>query len=301
MKEMLLVLNKDEHTVSYIETQTGQTLKTISVDQNPHEVAITRDGRRSYVTSSGGNSVSVFDNETLEMVGHITHPEFKFPHGVGLNSSEDTLWIASTYANTVFLIDTKEFKVRKTIPTYQELVHMIYFSPDRKKVYVPNIGSNNITLFDAESESIITHFPVGRGPEGAAAHPDGKRLFVANQDEDSLHIYNLDDLSLAVKLRLGRCPIRLIFSPDGRYALIPNREGDCVSVVDTNLQREIKRIPVGIWPGGTVFNAAGTVAWVANNKTNDISVIDVQSLQEVDRIPAGIHPDGIGYIPGDGE
>ncbi len=299
MKEMLIVLNKDEHTVSYVDANSGQTLEKISVDKNPHEVVVTRDGNYSYVTNSGGNSLSVFNNQTMEEEQRVTHPGFKFPHGVGLSKDEKTLWIASTYANMLFLLDTGTWKVRKEIATAQYLVHMISFAPDGNKVYVPNIGSNNVTVVDAVKEEVISHLRVGKGPEGVAVHPGNKELYVANQDDDILDIYSVDTLERVKRLRLGRCPIRLVFSPDGRYAFIPNREGDCLSVIDTEIQGEIKRIPVGIWPGGTVFDAAGQRAWVANNKTNDISVIDVASLKETGRIEAGIHPDGIGYIAGD--
>lgn len=296
MKEMLIVLNKDEHTVSFVDANSDQILRSCPVDKNPHEVVVTADGRYSYVTNSGGNSLSVFDNAKMEEVHRLTHPEFKFPHGVGLSRDERTLWIASTYANKLFLVDTREWTVRKTIATHQNLVHMISFSPDCSRVFVPNIGSNNITIVDAGKEEVITHLPVGKGPEGVAVDPGSKKLYVANQHDDILEIYDLDTLERTKRLRLGRCPIRLVFSPDGKYAFIPNREGDCLSVIDTKLEWEIKRIPTGIWPGGTVFAADGKRAWVANNKTNDISVIDVDMLKETGRIDVGIHPDGMGYI-----
>lgn len=60
--EFLLVLNKGENTVQYINTANGEIDLTIPVDQNPHEVVVTDDGRCSYVTNSGGGTVSVLDN-----------------------------------------------------------------------------------------------------------------------------------------------------------------------------------------------------------------------------------------------
>lgn len=299
MKEMLIVLNKDEHSVSFVDVNSGQTIGNIPVDKNPHEVVVTCDARYSYVTNSGGNSLSLINNFNMEEMRRITHPEFKFPHGVGLSRDENTLWIASTYANKLFLVDTKEWLVRKTIATHQNLVHMISFSPDGTRVVVPNIGSDNVTIVDALKEEVVTHLPVGKGPEGVAVHPHNNRLYVANQHDDILEIYDLVTLEKVKKVRVGRCPIRLVFSPDGRYAIIPNREDDCLSVVDTQLESEIKRIPTGIWPGGTVFDTTGKRAWVANNKTNDVSVIDVQTLKETGRIDVGIHPDGIAYITGE--
>ncbi len=295
MTELLVVLNKDEDTVSYVDAISGETVGVINVDHNPHEVAVTADGSISYVTNSGGGTVSVLDNRNFTELQRISHPLFKFPHGVGLSADERELFIAATRSNRVFVIDTSDMEVKEVIATHQKATHMIYLDPDRTRVYIPNIGSDNITIMDAATREIITHIPVGAGPEGAAVHPDGQTLYVANQHDNNLHVIDLESYEVVANRRLGTCPIRLTFTPDGRYALIPNRESNDLSIIDTARQWEIKRIPTGVWPGGTVVDGKGSRAFVANNKTNDISVIDMEGIVEITRYPAGIHPDGMAY------
>ena len=296
MANYLIVLNKDEHTVSFIDPYNGDTVKKINVDTNPHEVDLNSSGSIAYVTNSGGNTVSVIDTNQIEEVKRIQHEGFKFPHGVGVTKDDKSLFIASTYANKVYVIDTTTNQVRHEITTNQQKTHMIYFSPNKDLIYVPNIGSNNITIIDVEDESVITHIPVGVGPEGAAVCPNNNKLYVANQHDNNIYIINQDTYEVEKTIRVGTLPIRLVFSPDGKYAFVPNRESGDLSIIDTELEREIKRIRVGVWPGGTVFNTDGSYAYVANNKTNDISVIDVKTLKEVKRIDAGIHPDGMIYL-----
>ncbi len=295
MTELLVVLNKDEDTVSYVDAVSGQTVGVINVDHNPHEVAVTADGSISYVTNSGGGTVSVLDNRNFTELQRISHPLFKFPHGVGLSADEHELFIAATRSNRVFVIDTSDMEVKEVLATHQKATHMIYLDPDRTRIYIPNIGSDNITIMDAATREIITHIPVGAGPEGAAVHPDGRTLYVANQHDNNLHVIDLESYEVVASRRLGTCPIRLTFTPDGRYALIPNRESNDLSIIDTARQWEIKRIPTGVWPGGTVVDGTGSRAFVANNKTNDISVIDMEGIVEITRYPAGIHPDGMAY------
>ena len=291
----LVVLNKDEATVSFIDAQSGNTVSKVQVDTNPHEVDVTSDGKTSYVTNSGGNTVSVIDNIEQQEVERISHPEFSFPHGVGLSKDETELFIAATRSHRVFVIDTSSLEVTESIATHQQSTHMIYMDPQKETIYIPNIGSDNITVMDADSREIITHLPVGSGPEGAAVHPNGEYLFVANQHDNDVFVIDLEDYSRVARGRLGDCPIRLMFSPDGKYALIPNRLSGDLSIIDVSRKREIKRIRTGVWPGGTVFNTDGSTAYVANNKTNDISVIDMEDLVEADRFKAGIHPDGMAF------
>jgi len=294
MQEILIVLNKDEDTLSFIDTSTGVTEAKLEVDSNPHEIAITADGRTSFVTNSGGNSVSIIDNTSPREIDRITHPDFHFPHGVGLSHDDSELLIAATRSNRVLVFDVASREPKEVISTHQKSTHMIYFDPSKSRVFVPNIGSHNITILDASDRTLITHLPTGRGPEGAGVHPDGESLYVANQHDNTLQIIDLETLDTTFERKIGTCPIRVAFSPDGSYAFVPNRESNDVSIIDCERPWEIKRIPTGIWPGGTVFDREGNRAFVANNKTNDVSVIDVPALREIGRYNAGIHPDGMG-------
>ncbi|MFP4456579.1 MAG: YncE family protein [Clostridia bacterium] len=296
MSNYLIVLNKDEATVSFIDAKAQQTVKKIDVDINPHEVAISPDKKLSYVTNAGGNTVSVIDNIKMEEIERINHKDFKFPHGVGVSKDGEKLFITATYSDKTFVINTKSFEFEKVIDTYQSKTHMIYFDRNKEKIFIPNIGSNNITVFDVAKEEVIDHFPVGNGPEGAAVDKNNKLLYVANQHDNIVAIYDLEDYSLKKEIKVGTLPIRLVFSPDGKWVYVPNRESGDLSIIDTEIESEVKRIRVGVWPGGTVFNTDGTKAYVANNKTNDISVIDVATHKEIGRIDAGIHPDGIAYL-----
>ncbi|WP_235848961.1 MULTISPECIES: YncE family protein [Bacillaceae] len=185
MSEHLIVLNKDEDTISIVNLDTKEVEKTIATSHNPHEVVVTQDGKKTYVACSLGNKVDIIDNDTFEIVKRIEHPDFNFPHGVGLTKDGKKLYLASTYSEKVFIINTETDEIEKVIPTYQDKSHMISFSPDGNTVYIPNIGSNNITIMDVEKEEITNHIPVGPGPEGVAVHPNGKHLYVANQGDNT--------------------------------------------------------------------------------------------------------------------
>lgn len=299
----LLVLNKDADTVDYLDADTGERLATVETAFNPHEVAISPDGETAYVTCSLGNSLLFLDNDSREVRERFDHELFEFPHGLAVRESAGELWLASTYSSQIFVFDIDTEALLETFPTHQEHSHMVSFGPDEETAYIANIGSDSITVVDADERQVVADPPVGEGPEGIAVDPDTGELLVANQDDDRLSVLDGESLEETSNAMLGTTPVRLVFDPEGRYALAANREGDDVSVIDTEFVRdgerrpwEVKRIPVGIWPGGTVFEPSGERAFVANNKTNDISVIDIESFTEVERFDAGTHPDGIAYL-----
>ncbi|MCD8511060.1 MAG: hypothetical protein LRY73_15160 [Bacillus sp. (in: Bacteria)] len=47
MSEHLIVLNKDEDTISIVNLATNEVEKTIATSHNPHEVVITHDGKKN--------------------------------------------------------------------------------------------------------------------------------------------------------------------------------------------------------------------------------------------------------------
>ena len=303
MRDRLIVLNKDSDTVSYIDPDTGETTAVVETEFNPHEVAVSPDGTKTFVTCSLGGSLNVIDNDTHEVVDRIEHDGFEFPHGLAVRESAGELWLTATYSSQVFVFDVETVELLDSFTTHQDKSHMIALSPGESRAYLSNIGSDNVTVVDCDDRDIVADPPVGEEPEGIGVDPDTGEILVANQDDDRLSVLDPDDLEDTNMAVLGENPIRVVFSPDGRYALVPNRHSNDVSVVDTEHVRdgeqrpwEIARVPVGTWPGGTVFDPSGEHAYVANNKTNDVSVIDVNALEEVDRYDTEIHPDGIDYL-----
>jgi YVTN family beta-propeller protein len=48
------------------------------------------------------------------------------------------------------------------------------------RVYVANISSDDVTVIDAATDTVVTTVSVGVAPDGAAASPDGAEVYVAN-------------------------------------------------------------------------------------------------------------------------
>ena len=302
MSDQLLVLNKDSDTMSVLDADTGETETVVETEFNPHEITITSDGGKVYVTCSLGDSLLAFDTESWERTAEIEHDAFDFPHGLAIRESADELWLASTYSSRVFVIDTETDEILGHVQTHQDKSHMVALTPDEERAFVANIGSENVTAIDCDERRIVADPMVGEEPEGIEVHPEAG-LLVANQEDGMLSVLDPKSLEQTSRALLGETPIRVVRSPDGRHVLVPNRESNDVSLIDTEHVRngerqpwEVARIPVGIWPGGTVFSPDGDRAFVANNKTNDVSVIDCESWTEIKRYGTELHPDGIAYL-----
>ena len=172
-RDRLLVLNKDEDTVWFVDAGSGARLGVVPVGSHPHEVAITSDGGTAYVSNAMGNSVSVIDTAAMKEAGRIEHPGFQFPHDLKISPNGEKLYIAVTYANKVFIYDRPSHELLRIIPTGQRLSHMLAPTPDWKYLYVPNLGSNTISMLNTETDEIEKHYIAssGRMPGGFVRHP----------------------------------------------------------------------------------------------------------------------------------
>jgi YVTN family beta-propeller protein len=293
----LIVLNKDEDTVWYLDALNGEHVHTTPVAHNPHEVVISADRRWTVISSSLGKTVSKLDNASGEVVAELRDDSFDFPHGLAVLDAR-TLLLTATGANLLYYVDLPSFAITRRVATHQHMVHMVEVRPGGHDAAIANIGSNSVSILDTQSATVRATVPVGKEPEGIAYSRDGRVLIVADQGDGVVRFLDADSLELLRRDRLGQVPIRVCTTPDGRQALIPNRESGDLSFIDLEARREWKRIRVGLWPGGTVTDPSGVRAFVANNKTNDISVIDLASAEVEATLVAGLHPDGMAYLPG---
>lgn len=305
-----MVLNKDDRSVMFIDDESGEITASLTVGINPHEAILAPDERIAYVSNAGGRSISVIDVETRHEMTRIDGYDWQFPHGLEVTPDGRYLLVAATYSHNVWVFerdpnDAARHELVKTVETGQQLSHMVHFSPDASRLYVPNIGSGTVTVMNVESMEVVDHIEVGPGPEGVAVHPLDGTIYVANQEDGTLFIIDPETHERRYTLRLGDTPVRATFTHDGEYCLVANRLSDELSVIahrwdDATVEPqpwEIKRIAVGRWPGQIVMAPDGNRAWVTNNKHNDISEIDLGTLNQTRRIPAGVHPDGMIWVP----
>ena len=94
---------------------------------------------------------------------------------------------------------------------------------DLRRVYVPNLRSNDVTVIDPDTLKVVDRFKVGRSPQHIVPSWDLRTLWVANNAERGR-----DGSLTPIDPRTGKPgkaiqvddPYNLYFSPDGRSAIV---------------------------------------------------------------------------------
>jgi YVTN family beta-propeller protein len=114
-------------------------------------------------------------------------------------------------------------------------------APDGGHVYVTNQGSDDVTVIETATDTVISRIPVGTSPLGVAVAPDGGHVYVANTG--------------------------------GIFDEVPTPDNTVSVIETTNHTVETTLPPAGEKPIGVAATARNV--YVAHAFSNIVSVIDV--------------------------
>lgn len=296
----LLVVNKSGSSLSVLDPGDGEEVARVPTRRGPHEVAVSPDGRRAYVTDYGtrpepGGTVSVVDLERFESLGTIDIAPHSRPHGVAV-LSDGSVWVTAEGSQHVLELDPERRTVIRAVETGQSGTHMVAVSEEHGRLYTANIGSGTVTAVDLATGEVLGHLETGAGAEGIDVSPDGETVYVTNREAGTLTEIDVVENRVRRSLEVGRFPIRVEVRPGGGKALVSDARADGVVVVSLEQWRIVRELPVGSQPVGVLIVPGGETAYVANTRADRISVLDLARWRVTGELVAGEEPDGMAWV-----
>ena len=296
----LLVGNKGENTVSFIDLGSGAELGRAQTGRMPHEIAISPDGRQAAVVAYGGQTIDVFDVATRERVRTIDLAPNQGPHGIVW--LEDGRILATTErSRSLAIVDTRGGDRVTAIATDQQGTHMVAVSPDRSRAYTANIGSGTVSVLDLRAGRKLRDIAAGGQPEGIALSGDGATLWVGDLQGARVQAFDTESFERLAEVRTGEVPIRVAASPDGRWIVTSNLGSGSLTLIDARTRAAAREIVVsGSREAGQVtilFSADGQRLYVAETGRNQVAEVDLASGRVLRRLAAGAQGDGLAIAP----
>jgi len=177
--DVLLVGNKGENSVSFIDLADGQELGRAATGRMPHEIAISPDGSQAAVVAYGGRTIDIFQVAKREKLRTIDLSPNEGPHGL-VWLPDGRLVVTTERSRTLTIVDTRAGDKVSSIASGQPGTHMVAVSPDHRRAYATNIPAGKVTIFDLAAGRKLRDLQVGGSPEGIALTPDGRTLWVAD-------------------------------------------------------------------------------------------------------------------------
>ncbi len=304
--DTLIVGNKREHTISFIDLASGAEIRRVPTGKAPHEVAISPDGEMAVVVSYRernylGNSLYVYNIRTGEEVRVIDLGDYTAPHGLKWIGNSRSVAVTTEGSKHLVVADVDTGEIEAAISTGQSGSHMVVLSPDARRAYVANIQSGTFTAIKLDQVERLKNVKAGQGTEAIAITPDGKELWVGNNNSRNIVIFDPDSFEKRGTIDTEGIPIRVEISPNGRFAAVSEADKHRVSIIDVTSREIIAKIDItevdANVPVTLLFSNDGTRLWAAATRSSKVVEIDTSDWSITRALSAGDGSDGLGYSP----
>lgn len=281
---------------------------TITVGAGPAGVAISPDGRKTYVANRVDGTLSVLNTATNQLI--LTAPldaAINMPVQAIAVSPDNRRVYVSAGANGVFVLDAVALPLRVVDiiavgagTTLDLNPQGLVVSPDGRLLYVSdNRDGGAVTVVDLATKTLVASIALGPGttPLGVAASPQGQRAYLAFAGINEIKVYHTATGTVTDTIIAGERPVSMAITPDGEKLYVANELDNTVDVYKTATNELISTTLVGNLPTGVAISPDGTRVYVTNRGSDRVSVISVATDQVIDSVTVDSGPVGIAISP----
>lgn len=326
---LLIAAEESDSSVGFYDSESGTEVARVRVGKWPHEIAVSSDCKRAYVSNFGvkdyderigdpGASISVIDIERKVEVERLytfrsksEYKRFRGPHGVRLSPDEKQLFVNVETEDMLLIFELEgpergscqHWDIREGVG--DELLdatmplpvgtHNILFTPDGSRLWVMS-GRGGVAEYNVAERRRLRAFYGKTAVRGLTYTHDGEHLIASAAGEVSL----VDPDTLKVYQRYEVENVRQFLysqdTPDGRFLLCPAVwEGQLLRINKDN--GNIDRMIVGSDPIHVMIPDGDSHAYISHGRSKYISKIDWENFVEVDRIATRGGPNGLAWAP----
>ena len=184
--------------------------------------------------------------------------------------------------------------------------------------YVTNEDSQDLTIIDTRTDSVLATIPVGTRPRGVKVSPDGKTVFVAlsgspkcpptmpdeeceklkaDKTKDGIAVVDAAARKVARVLPGGSDPETFDISKDGGTLFVSNEDAGEASIVDVASGKIRATVPVGKEPEGVRVAPDGKEVWVTGETDHNVTILDTETGKKLGEIEVGRRPRSVAFTP----
>ena len=161
------------------------------------------------------------------------------------------------------------------------------------QAYVANSDSDNVTVLDVATASVVRTVPVGGGPLELAVDRTRGRVYVLNRDDRTVSVIDGASNTVVGTVPVGNLPITVAVDLGSGRVAVANSLDDTVTIIDGVSASVVATLPVGDAPNVVAIDRLSGRAVVTNQIGSTVTVLDVRSATVVATIPVGTFPSSV--------
>jgi DNA-binding beta-propeller fold protein YncE len=277
----LLVAHDRSGDASVVDLATGRvTFMDVGLTE-PHEVAISSDGRWGVMSDFGAQRNGLFQGNRLAVIDMVARRHARTidlganrgAHGVTFIPGTTRALVTTQTSRTIVEVDVRTGAILGTFDTRADGSHLLTLSPDGRSVYSVNEGNGSVTRLDVATRAFVWQRVLGPAPsEGLAITPDGRELWVGTDVSGRVRILDAESGAVRDSISGFANPVRIAISRDGRRAVVADR--GCSHVVDVPTRRVVGDI-LG-YTGSFGTSGDGRIAFM-EARADGVALVDVET------------------------
>jgi len=243
--------DKSADGIAVVDLANRKLLRKLRVGSDPEQFALSKDGKRLYVSNEDVATASVL-NVASGQVEQIV-PVHREPEGVGITPDGGEFYVTCENDGEIFAINAHSYEIVAHFNVGGR-PRSVDFLPNGTRAYIPSESAGQLHMVDTFSHKVLKSvtLPKGCRPMCVKVAPNGLKVYASTGRAGSICVLDPATLRLLNTIKVGQRPWGITFSPDGRYLFSANGPSDDVSVVDLDTEKEVARIKAGQSPWGVV-------------------------------------------------
>ena len=317
-KGTVWVVNRDLGQLAIFDASTGALLGApLPVGRGAHDISISEQARKAYITAETDNVVTAVDTDTLEKTSIPVGP---LPHHLEPSNNGRTIYVSLASHPTTFpaigapqyaAIDTRDHSVTygTTSDHANARSHGVTPTLDGDKLYVAHDTGNEVTGIDLDTGTIFLSVPNIVRAEELIPSRSGETLWVSSRGDGSIKRIDVASQAITASVPVGVQPESMMLTPNERTLVLSLRGSPAsLGFVDTTTAGDpvpvVHVLPIaaaGSFGDLAVMTPNGHFVFATYDRgttgTGGVVVVDVRTRQIVNswEFPGTGRPHGIWY------
>jgi YVTN family beta-propeller protein len=276
----------DSDQLVEVDPYTFRELRRIKVDEKVHGLAISADGSRIYVCSDKTGMFQIVDVKKGAVVAQI--PIGRDPNQMTLTKDGRFAFVPMRGEAKVAVVQLDPLRLVKKLDA-KAGPHDAYTSPDGKRIYVGNQFGREITVIDAETQTVLHHITTADGVRPIRPASDNRMLYVALSNLIGFVVVDVEQQKVTRTVKLDTFPTGvpipyrdtwthdLALAQNESELWVTDDVNDLLRVVRLSDMKEVAQIRTGHFPHWFAMRPDGRVLFASLWFSDAVAVVDVQS------------------------
>ena len=263
------------------------SVSTTNSEAYPTAVAVNPVTNEIYVASESSNDVTVIDGASDADVAVV--PAGTNPFAMAVNPVTNKTYVANignactpttSACGSITVINGATRAATNITDPNASAPRDVAINPVTNKIYVANSWSNNLTVIDGSTDTIVATVPAGAAPYAVAVNPSTNKIYVANKNSGTITVVDgsTDTVATGVSVSNGSVALAVDIATNKIYVV----NNGIVTVIDGSTDTVAGTVPVGPSPYAVAVNLVPDKIYVANQ--GDACVTSCGSITVIDGV-----------------